>query len=84
MIVKQLTPNYKMTFDSYVQDCRIKYNAYKREMIKWLDYTGISSDGSFLFYDTKKLEKKWNEYQEAMKKLNAFKVLYENELRQVD
>lgn len=80
---EQLKPNYQMTFNSYVSDCNIKYNAYKQEMIKWLDYTGISSDGSFLFYDTKKLEKKWNEYQEAMKKLNAFKVLYENELRQV-
>ena len=84
MKVKQLTPNYKMTFDSYVQDCRIKYNAYKREMIKWLDYTSIASDGSFLFSDYKKLGKKWNEYQEAMKKLNAFKVLYAKELRRVE
>lgn len=77
------TPNYKRMLDSYIWKVKTTYDEYKNALIKYLNNTWITDDGSFAFYGANLnsagaylIEEKKQAYIKASEELHAFKTLY--------
>lgn len=74
-------PNYERLLQCHVEAVKISYNDYKKALIKWLDHTFITDDGTFGYYDGglgKKVDELFNTYNQQVALLETFKKEKEN------